>query len=469
MKRCFSVFIIFVLFAVYATAAPAEKLPMRLFSPQTQQYFEKDVRPISLIFDGEPLLTDVPAFLEEGRTMVPVRVIAETLNAQVTWEQSTRQVVISRSGMEIVLTVGSAEALVGGEAVRLYDSVPATLCMVNGAARIMAPLRFVSEQLGAEVQWDGETYEVAIFPEIMTRSEVTVPIVEDGAIVFHVEGDAQPVMFTLSERIVIDLPGAVFSTSGGGAVETDFWCVSRVRYNQFDSGYEQYDRVARVVLDLQNGAKPGALHMEFLDGTVRIQPVSASPENPETKEQDEPEEELAPIIVIDAGHGGADPGAQYGGVDEKTLTLAIAGKVSAYLRANGCTVLETRTDDQTVTLGERTKRSNEANAALFISIHANAVENRPLVNGAETYCVPGAERALSLAKCVQQSIANRSGAVDRGTHTARFYVLVHTECPAVLVETGYMSNESELKKLCDEAYQDVMAEAIAEGILTYLG
>ena len=112
---------------------------------------------VTLTLDGAPLAPDgVPALVQylgsDGRTLVPVRLIAEKLGAAVTWVPDTRQVLILESGRNIVLTLGSSTALVNGQTVELPGGVPAGVVKWDGLESTMVPLRFVSEQLGATVR-----------------------------------------------------------------------------------------------------------------------------------------------------------------------------------------------------------------------------------------------------------------------------------------------------------------------------
>ena len=110
---------------------------------------------------------DVPALVQypetgNGRTLVPVRLIAEALGADVTWVPETRQAILMQGERLMVLTLGSATALVDGQEVPLPDGIPAGVVKWEGKESTMVPLRFVSEQLGAEVDWDGATFTAVI-------------------------------------------------------------------------------------------------------------------------------------------------------------------------------------------------------------------------------------------------------------------------------------------------------------------
>lgn len=167
-------------------------------------------------------------------------------------------------------------------------------------------------------------------------------------------------------------------------------------------------------------------------------------------------------ICIDPGHGGIQPGAAYGGRLEKDATLSISMRLRDKLEASGYRVIMTRETDIDVSLKRRCEISNGAGADAFVSIHLNSSTN-PTAHGAETWKWERAKGAL--AEAVQTALIAASGFKDRGVKsTTAFYVLRHTVAPALVVECGFLSNESERGRLFDEAMQDKIAAGITRGI-----
>lgn len=167
-------------------------------------------------------------------------------------------------------------------------------------------------------------------------------------------------------------------------------------------------------------------------------------------------------ICIDPGHGGIQPGAAYGGRLEKDATLSISMRLRDKLEESGYRVIMTRETDIDVSLKRRCEISNGAGADAFVSIHLNSSTN-PTAHGAETWKWERAKGAL--AEAVQTALIAASGFKDRGVKsTTAFYVLRHTVAPALVVECGFLSNESERGRLFDEAMQDKIAAGIARGI-----
>lgn len=173
------------------------------------------------------------------------------------------------------------------------------------------------------------------------------------------------------------------------------------------------------------------------------------------------------LVVIDPGHGGKDSGAPgIGGLLEKDVVLPISKRVAAILEQNGVQTLLTRNSDFFVELQGRVDIAERANASLFVSIHANAVDRRPDVSGLEVYYY---DSGYQLADVVRRTILqNISTIKDRGTRKARFYVLRKSSMPSILVEVGYMTGREDNPRLATTEYQNRMAEAIARGVLQYL-
>lgn len=168
-------------------------------------------------------------------------------------------------------------------------------------------------------------------------------------------------------------------------------------------------------------------------------------------------------VIIDAGHGGHDPGARpVKGSHEKHLALDTSRRIAAILRQSGMRVVETRTGDYFVPLDKRVAMSNRSRNTIFVSIHYNWAR-RWRAAGVETFfCGP---RSSRLAANIQREILRPYGAKDRGIKFRKFYVLRNNKRPAVLVELGFLSNPAENNKVQSSATRQRLAEAVARGIL----
>ena len=173
-------------------------------------------------------------------------------------------------------------------------------------------------------------------------------------------------------------------------------------------------------------------------------------------------------ICIDPGHSGScEPGACGGGLTEASLVLYIARFTLAELELRGHSVRLTRdgpVDDAEIDW--RTELANEWGADLFISIHCNAA-GRVDAEGTETYCYPGSVRGRELARRIQFCLTDALLTEDRGVKEANFEVLRETNCPAVLVECGFISNPVDREMLADPLEQWRIGAAIATAVEDY--
>ncbi len=173
---------------------------------------------------------------------------------------------------------------------------------------------------------------------------------------------------------------------------------------------------------------------------------------------------IAPVVVVDAGHGGRDAGARgVGPVPEKHINISIARRLAEQLRRLGSKVITTRTADEFVALDERAAIAQRSGADLFISIHADSAP-RASASGATIYIARNASRQSVEAAEHIASALRQAGIACRGVRRAGFRVLVDHSRPAVLVECGYLTNRAEARKLSTSAYQARIADVIARGI-----
>ncbi len=230
------------------------------------------------------------------------------------------------------------------------------------------------------------------------------------------------------------------------------------------------------------------------------------------------EENVFDVVVIDAGHGGNDPGCNGGSSKEKEVTLAIALKLGKMIEDSlkGVKVIYTRKTDKFIELSERSNIANKNNADLFISIHCNANDNKE-ASGTETYVMglhktesqlqvskrensviklekdyeknksygefdPNSNEAYIIFSLIQNAFMSQSQKFashvenefkkntplkSRGVKQAGFLVLWKSTMPGVLIETGFLSNESDRKVLAKDSSQMVMAKSIFSAVKKY--
>ncbi len=222
-------------------------------------------------------------------------------------------------------------------------------------------------------------------------------------------------------------------------------------------------------------------------------------------------------VVLDAGHGGEDPGAPYAGVKEKDVNLAVALKLGKLISDNcpDVKVVYTRKTDVFIKLDERGMIANRAGANLFISLHADAIDGKPSANGASTYIMgvdktennlreamrenavmkyeddymekyegfdptsPESyiifslmqyayfDRSLQFANIIQKHYAKNTSFTNRGAKQGPFYVLWKPAMPSVLTEMGFVTNENDRRYMTSEKGQEAIAKSIFEAFLEY--
>ena len=261
------------------------------------------------------------------------------------------------------------------------------------------------------------------------------------------------------ERLVIDIEGdgkpAVVNAPD---VPPNPW-IKAVRLGSPDGA----PNISRIVLDL-NQEEPALI--EDADAKRTSISFTLQANCPEPVTAGIPKRIVGCRVVLDAGHGGTDPGAQRGDVQEKEITLQIVDKLKRDLEARGVKVSLTRSDDTYVSLEDRVRITNGLQPDAFVSVHINSLETNNGTHGIETYFQT--DKSKNLAQLIHGSLVKELGAPDRSVRKARFYVINHTPIPAILAEVGFISNKDERDKLISSDYQSHIAEALTDGVMLYL-
>lgn len=473
----------------------------------------------NIVLDGKMLSFDVKPIIEDNRTLTPIRVVSESLGANVSWDNDSKTVTIKKDDLLIKLVVGQATVTINGKS----QTLDVASKIVNG--RTLVPLRFISESFGFKVDWNNSSKTVILSTskaveepaievsnplkdednsnqnnneqespnntesnntesnndskdnndakEDLTKALKNVSVEDKGEITqITISSNVQISVadcFTLSNptRQVIDLNGVRL-----GAVPEQISfkgdLVSDVRLGQYE------ENAVRVVADLNLTC--------FCDYDLsedrKTLVISLEPKSSEPVMAKGPKVSLADAtIVIDPGHGGSESGAIGStGLDEKDVNLDLALKVKAYLEAKGANVVMTRSTDKYVGLSERPQIANDIDADIFVSIHNNASESRS-ANGTSTYYIRpdkvynGDEQLLvesiALAEKLQASLLSGLGLQDRGVLNANFAVLRGSMVPAVLLEVAFISNLEEEQLLMSEDFKNKTALSIVKGIENY--
>ncbi|MCK8824782.1 N-acetylmuramoyl-L-alanine amidase [Fuchsiella alkaliacetigena] len=269
----------------------------------------------------------------------------------------------------------------------------------------------------------------------------------DSAVNYEVRGFEHP------DRLVVDIMGAVADLDSDKIAEAE-GLIEEVRVSQFTIN----PLVTRVVFDLVEPVAHQVMS-EMKTEQIELKLESSVDEDSILKDR---------LIVVDAGHGGADPGAiGPTGVTEKAVALKISQKLEQLLTESGAQVKMTREADYYVSLGSRAELANRLEADVFVSVHANSYRSNN-ISGTETYVHPDAHgNALLLAKSIQDSLVQELGLIDRGVKMDQLFVLNETDMPSVLTEVAFLSNVEEEKLLATSEFRQEAAIGIYNGLLNY--
>lgn len=472
---------------------------------------EADKYYVSVTLDGAYINFDALPYIVNQRTIVPVRFLMEALDAEVSWDGSLKKVTVTGAGIKMELFVGSTTAYLNGKKVEL--DVGAELRY----DRVFVPLRFVSENMGLNVDWDGKNKTVIL----KTTEKTPVKPAEEKEFTFKsVENNGNKLIFKMSapgfkyktmvlpepKRLVVDVESCVNKLVSAPFNATEH--LKAFRYSQFtvnpnavrfvmelkdDVFYEIESQGSNLVIDFRFGEeKTDNKEDEKLPEEEEKEPSGendSDKENESGKEEDEDleNEELLPhepkpieetVIVIDPGHGGSDPGAcgydSDGNVifKEKDPNLYISMRLYELLKEKGFKVYVTRDSDVYVDLIGRADMANSLNADYFVSIHNNASENFDVRGTMVMYAYDNPKENMHLsgkkmASVIQKHLVSAiEGTKDYGpVKNSALAVLKRTEMPAVIVEGLFVSNEEDRKLLSDEEVLNDIAGAVYEGIL----
>lgn len=334
---------------------------------------------------------------------------------------------------------------------------------------------------------------------------------------------------------VVRVNGAIISLPDPISIENGhWWADSKAMITVLDQFYTNIGKKPGMKWTESGQEPPQAEQAKKEDPEKEISPEQKKIEKVAAVEQETPMSEEAkkesvapvplkanfggkrPIVVLDAGHGGHDPGAVANGIREKDINLKAALQLGEMLKTYGIDVRYTRKTDVYLKLGERTAFANDNKANVFVSIHCNAMpkgkaaaglefyimappsdkdamqlaiyENKEISGGAETpQDVQRADQKtrllLKILGDMQQndkinestsltevlhSSANSSGLPMRKVRQAPFYVLRGAGMPSVLIEMGYLTDRAEAKKLNTASYREVLCRSFAKGIVTYI-
>ncbi|MDY3030505.1 MAG: N-acetylmuramoyl-L-alanine amidase family protein [Clostridia bacterium] len=517
------------IFAAAAIAAAAAAVSCVFADAMMLEYdggvYEYDGAVYQLVVKNKKVEPALEPIIFNDRALVPVRDVFEEVGATVNYRSDTQTVEVIDGNTYIRMNINDNIAYVNGSKTAIPDAVvPKLISKVGGETKTMVPVRFISETIGLDVEFDGDKGAILVesrgydenaptptpeitpiptkapvptaaptpvptaaptpepTPEPVKISSITYKNVSSGKIAITVEmnKEAKYSYFTLSdpERLVVDIQGAEL-LSGEQTMYVNNGGVKAVRVGV-------NPQRTRVVVDMDKIENYGfgkdgnnliiyAKSSAAASPSATVQPQSTPKPTPAPTAKPENTHYNKNLIVLDAGHGGFDPGAQ-GTLDGKTINesdiaLQITYKVKGILESNGYKVVLTRSDDTYKTLIERPALANEKNAGLFVSIHINSVDSAPEANGTEVYYAEsnngsvGGVTSSMLARNILNAMLKNMGSTNRGVKTAEHAVTKRTDMPSCLAEVGFITNADEIAKMTDEGYQYKAAQGIAEGIM----
>jgi N-acetylmuramoyl-L-alanine amidase len=482
---------------------------------------------LAVVSSGKAL-SPVDAYKAGSKLYLDAKAVGSVYGAQVYWYSVSGRVALSSRGRSLELLVGEDEAKAGGEKFALPEPV------ITRASRAFLPLSLLESEEFA--RWSGHDTRY----DARTK---TLVVERRGSV-----GAPRAFSYKGRTRVAVDLAEgqswkAVPRGVGGLDIVFDGGAAESVEDGEPDDGVldsyalKQEARLARLTLVFAEKrqkwrtlelSKPRRLAVDVFAAGVAPSEAEAAPASdsaPAAGAKGAGEQAAAPVpvapapapaparkrlIVVDAGHGGKDPGASgRRGTREKDVNLAVALELARVLKERGdFEVALTRDDDRFIPLSERSELANAKEADLFVSLHCNA-HGRSSEKGFEVYSVsetasdPEAEKlaaaenaalayegksvedemakmillamtktemineSAAFAVIASKAISKRVDADDRGAKQAGFYVLRGTHAPAILVEMGFISHPKEEPMLASRKFRRAMAEGVAAGVADY--
>ncbi len=454
---------------------------------------------VFVAIDGKKLTgLPMPPIILNGYSLVPAREVFEGLGAKVTWQKEIEQVFVTYGNNKVMIPIGSKKAYVNGTAHTMQTEAK----IINN--KTMIPLRFVSTALGFDIDWNKDTRIANIITKAKeattaaptttttttttttaatTTTEATTQTTTAAAAEKKTETTTKntassPVTNSAAsgnfgydydnDRFYIKNTSGIINTSSivhyDDYYDLNYTCeipadlTSLIGNETFNPLSEKISKCTVTVTNQKTSVSFDenmilAMKITQENGYVYFTPVF-------------PKEKYDKIIVLDAGHGGDDPGAEANGLVEKDLTLRMLlsakkkfdydGKIKCYV---------TRATDMYPSFDDRTNLGNEVGDA-FISIHINSANNTT-ATGTETYSLYPNDQgngltSYTLAAEMLNQLLEKLGTVNRKVKSENWIVLRQSVIPATLIEIGFISNAGEANMMNENV--DLVGQAVYDGV-----
>lgn len=446
----------------------ADTMHMDLFYQGKNHVYEAEA--VTICMDGKPLTAkDMPAIIIDERTMLPMRLIAEALGAEVAWNEDANQVYVINDTNTIVFQINDKTGYQNGNTFTM--DVPPMI--VN--ERTMLPVRALANALDLDVTWDEKSRTVFMQTKTPQPTEPPTDVPPQST---EPPADVPPQLSANLKNMVFDKNQNILYLQK----EQTFNIQDVEMHDHYLEGYFE------IVLpnDCQNTYGDGTY---MIAGDV-IDRISVFTQENKTilrfyqncistyhieNEGDRyaiyaknPKDVYQKVLLLDAGHGGKDPGTNGNGLLEKDMTLAIMQKVAAKLENSDIHVYLTRNSDVYPENNVRAKTANQI-ADMMVSIHMNSgpvsASGTEVLYQIHTNDVPPKMTSKKLSEILQQHIVTATGNINRNTkHWETVLILNQTTVPTALIEVGFLTNPGDALKISNPEYQDTVAQAIADGI-----
>lgn len=432
---------------------------------------------------------DVPPTIISERTMIPLRFVGEAIGAKVLWDGDTRRIDITSPEEDEDAKPVEDEALPSIIISDLEFSEKKDHDVLSFSAsgkyklttmNLTDPERMVFDIHGAVFEnknlkfEGGDIAQVRIgshdgYARIVAQSETPIRYIysdNEGAVNIKFYEDKENFDFLgANEKKLIFPEDAVLSASSDDdtvKIKVGGVTLTNEKINVGDSLVSSITtKGTTVTVDLK-------MQAEVKTENNVITFIYSEEEKEEVKPKDN-------LVVLDAGHGGSDPGSLGYKEDkteilakEKDVNLKITLMVEKMLNDRGIKTYLTRSDDTYVSLSDRAEIANEKNAALFVSIHNNSIPD-PDYKGSMVLYYSTSTAGKTLASNILSEMTKAAGTIDRGLRDGtNMAVIRRTNMPAVIVECGCLTNAEELLNLMDDSFLEKLAIGITEGIVKTL-